>query len=100
MDETEKEFLNDLGLEKDAKEQMFEVQSPEIQTPEATEPTPEEIEQKAKNRRERRLLEKLQSEREANIDLNTRLQDNFGSPETSSEHRRSGFFESNKTDLW
>lgn len=63
------EFLKDLGSDqqKDVLEQPIE---PIAQG----EDSPEESEMKLKNRRERRLSEKLQAEREANIALNTRLQ--------------------------
>lgn len=69
-DQTQAEFLKDLEInptEDVLTESLVEGE------PEKTE-TPEEDEEKLRNRQARRLNERLQKEREANIDLNARLQ--------------------------
>ena len=63
------EFLKDLDID-----QKKDVLDAPLDDPEKKEETPEDAEMKLKNRRERRLAEKWQAEREANIDLNARLQ--------------------------
>lgn len=68
MSETS-EFLKELEVEN--KDSVLETPITEEAAKAETE---EESEQKLKNRRERRLAAKLQAEREANIDLNARLQ--------------------------
>lgn len=72
MNEQEK-FLED--LKSDQTRDPFEPpKEEEVKVEAEPEETEEESEMKLRNRRERRLAAKLQSEREANIDLNARLQ--------------------------
>jgi hypothetical protein len=68
------EFLKD--LDNSTAEDIFEkpIEQTEENLPTEEKETEEQLEMKLKNRRERRLAEKLQSEREANIALNARLQ--------------------------
>lgn len=69
MASEQEEFLKELGVKQDsALEMPIEGVEP------AKEETPEEQEMKLKNRRERRLSDKWQKEREANIALTSRLQ--------------------------
>lgn len=69
------EFLKDLGVNSENEEAFLDKPlTDEVEPPAQGEDTPEEAEMKLKNRRERRLNDKLQSEREANIALNARLQ--------------------------
>ena len=63
------EFLKDLDVKPEdiLDKPIVDVKTEEVETPDDTE-------QKLKNRRERRLNERLQAEREANIALNARLE--------------------------
>lgn len=65
------EFLKDLEID-NTKDVFNKPLAEEPKEPEKE--TEEDAEQKLKNRRERRLYDKLQSEREANIALNARLE--------------------------
>lgn len=69
----QQEFLKELEInpEEDVLNKPIEVES---QEPPVKEETEDETEMKIRNRRERRINEKLQKEREANIALNARLQ--------------------------
>jgi hypothetical protein len=70
MEKSEQEkFLSDLDVDK-----KDVLDAPLEGTEVKTEETPEDSELKLKNRRERRLAEKWQAEREANIALNARLE--------------------------
>lgn len=70
-DQTQAEFLKDLDIDQKVTDDAAETETaePEGETKETAEAT----EQQLKNRRERRLAEKLQTEREANIALNERV---------------------------
>lgn len=67
----QEEFLKDLEIKDNSNVLDKPIEESESVTPEET---AEQAEMKLKNRRERRLAEKWQKEREANIDLNARLQ--------------------------
>lgn len=85
MDNTsaEQQFIDELGIPTEPTENPLEAtlevkpeeeESKEPKESKETKGSDESAELKAKNRRERRLLEKLQQEREANIEINARLQ--------------------------
>lgn len=73
----QQEFLKDLDIENKPDDildaPLTEEEADEEKT-EGEQESTEEAEMKLKNRRERRLAKRLQSEREANIDLNARYQ--------------------------